>query len=111
MTKERAKLAFDAPEEIPPPAVDKAAIKAAAQTLGLRETPREPATAPPTAASSAEPLLRRARRKTGRVHQFATRLREDTLRQIIAYADRYELTMAEVIERAIDALAKQESRS
>ena len=48
MTKERAKLAFDAPEEIPPPAVDKAAIKAAAQTLGLRETPREPATAPPT---------------------------------------------------------------
>jgi hypothetical protein len=109
MTKERAKLAFDAPEEIPPPAVDKAAIKAAAQTLGLRETPREPATAPPTL--SAEPLLRRARRKTGRVHQFATRLREDTLRQIIAYADRYELTMAEVIERAIDALAKQESRS
>ena len=29
MTKERAKLAFDAPEETPPPAVDKAAIKAA----------------------------------------------------------------------------------
>jgi hypothetical protein len=106
MTKERAKLAFDTPEDTPPPAVDKEAIKAATKTLGFRETPRDAALAP-----SAEPLLRRTRRKTGRVHQFATRLREDTLRQIIAYADRHELTLAEVIERAMAALAKQESRS
>lgn len=107
MTKERAKLAFN-PVDDPsvPPAVDKAAIKAATQTLGFRETPREP-----TAAPASETLLRRPRRKTGRVHQFATRLRESTLREIYDYSDRHEVTLAEVIERAMEALAKQERRS
>lgn len=111
MNKERAKLAFDTPDDEPPPAVDRAAVKAATQTLGFRETPRQAGVPAESAAVPfSEPLVRRARRKTGRVHQFATRLREDTLREIIDYADRHEVTLAEVIERAMAALKQQGNR-
>lgn len=109
MTKKRAKLAFDTSDDEPLPAVDRAAIKAATQTLGFRETPRQPGTPEPVVAPVPEPVARRARRRTGRVHQFATRLREDTLRDIIVYADCHEVTLAEVIERAIAALKQQGS--
>jgi hypothetical protein len=51
--------------------------------------------------------MRRARRKTGRTEQFATRLRADTIEAIYSYADRHEITPAETIERAIRALNEQ----
>lgn len=51
--------------------------------------------------------MRRARRKTGRTEQFATRLRADTLEAIHAYADQHEITLAETIERAMAALRQR----
>ena len=80
------------------------AVKAATRAAGFRETPRAPELDPP---SSARPA-RRARRKTGRTEQFATRLRAETLDAIYAYADRHEITLAETIERAMSALTEGE---
>src|SRR4051794_31319564 len=106
MTKERAKLAFDDTEDsavLPP--VDPATIKSVTRALGSREPPKMLPSVPVS-----EPLIRRVRRKTGRVHQFATRLHESTVREIYDYADRHDITLAEVIERAMRAL-KTESHS
>ena len=100
MTKERARLAFDDTDDgAVLPAVDPATIKSVTKGLGFRETPKVLPSAP-----ASEPLIRRARRKTGRVHQFATRLHESTVREIYDYADRHDITLAEVIERALRAL-------
>ncbi|CAI2936807.1 stability/partitioning determinant [Aminobacter niigataensis] len=99
--KKRATLDFG--DELETPAtlpVDPNAIKAATRAAGFRETPKSPdfALIAPTRPT------RRARRKTGRTEQFATRLRADTLEAIYAYADRHEITLAETIERAMSAL-------
>jgi hypothetical protein len=105
--KKRATLDFGDELETPAvaPPLDPNAIKAATRAAGFRETPKAPdfeLTAPtrPT---------RRARRKTGRTEQFATRLRADTLEAIYAYADRHEITLAETIERAMSALVEREA--
>jgi len=50
--------------------------------------------------------MRRTRRKTGRTEQFATRLRAETIEAIYNYADQHEITLAETIERAIEALKR-----
>lgn len=104
MTKERAKLQFDledqAPAELSPVPVDK--IKETARSAGFLETPRR------SESSIEDHLRRRARRKTGRIHQFATRLNEATLSKIYAYSDRHEITLAETIEHAITALENSE---
>ena len=103
MTKERAKLAFeDTDDTAVLPTVEPAMIKSVTKGLGFRETPKVPPSAP-----MSEPLIRRARRKTGRVHQFATRLHESTVREIYDYADRHDITLAEVIERAMSALKNE----
>lgn len=107
MTRAKLDLSLDADEA--PPAVDPEAIRRAAASAGFR--PSAPIAAPssPAADSSAE-VLRRGRRRTGRVHQFNTRLRADTVKAIQAYADRHELdSMAEVIERAMAALEREEA--
>lgn len=101
--KKRATLDFGddlAPAHVPP--VDTNAVKAATRAAGFRETPKA------QSAPEAEPaqVQRRARRKTGRTEQFATRLRAETLEAIYAYADRHEITLAETIERAIASLSK-----
>ena len=103
--KKRATLDFgdDLMKPSTPP-VDPNAVKAATRAAGFRETPRAPELDPP---SSARPA-RRARRKTGRTEQFATRLRAETLDAIYAYADRHEITLAETIERAMSALTEGE---
>ena len=112
------------------PKVDVEAIKAVTRAAGFRETPKaatavvapisSPVAASPGAAQPVEAgasvsgagagpkTLRRARRKTGRTEQFATRLRAETLEAIYTYADRHEITLAETIERAIAALAQRE---
>lgn len=103
--KKRAILDFGDELETPAtPPVDPDAIKAATRAAGFRETPKVPdfALTPPTKPT------RRARRKTGRTEQFATRLRADTLEAIYAYADRHEITLAETIERAMASLAHDE---
>lgn len=101
--KKRATLDFGDIEAPSTPAVDIDAIKAATRAAGFRETPRAPER---SSLDSIRPV-RRARRKTGRTEQFATRLRADTLQAIYAYADRHEITLAETIERAMAALARQ----
>ena len=103
--KKRATLDFgdDLAKPSTPP-VDPNAVKAATRAAGFRETPRAPE---PAAPSPARPT-RRARRKTGRTEQFATRLLPETLDAIYAYADRHEITLAETIERAMSALVEGE---
>lgn len=99
--KKRATLDFGDDLETPPvPPVDPDAVKAATRAAGFRETPK----APELFSSFLARPTRRARRKTGRTEQFATRLRADTLEVIYAYADRHEITLAETIERAMTAL-------
>jgi hypothetical protein len=123
--KRRATLDFgDDLQDQSAPKVDVEAIKAVTRAAGFRETPKAPSSAAtaepaPVEASASVPVsvpavgagaktARRARRKTGRTEQFATRLRADTLDAIYAYADRHEITLAETIERAIAALSQRE---
>lgn len=103
--KKRATLDFGDLPETPIPAVDPNAVKAATRAAGFRETPRAPA---PEPAETPAVKPRRARRKTGRTEQFATRLKAETLEAIYAYADQHEITLAETIERAIAALGAKE---
>ena len=99
--KKRATLDFGEELETPlTPPVDPNAVKAATRAAGFRETPKAEENPPTFVAQRA----RRARRKTGRTEQFATRLRADTLEAIYAYADHHEITLAETIERAMAAL-------
>lgn len=103
--KKRATLDFGDELETPlVPPVDPNAVKAATRAAGFRETPKASDLVP----SSLGRPARRARRKTGRTEQFATRLRADTLEAIYAYADRHEITLAETIERAMAALRDNE---
>src|SRR5690606_20227444 len=92
------------------PKVDVEAIKAVTRAAGFRETPKAATAvvAPVSSPVAAQPVeagasvsgagagpktLRRARRKTGRTEQFATRLRAETLEAIYTYADRHEITL------------------
>ena len=103
--KKRATLDFGDELETPAtPPVDPNAIKAATRAAGFRETPK----AADFVLTAPTKPTRRARRKTGRTEQFATRLRADTLEAIYAYADRHEITLAETIERAMSALGEGE---
>lgn len=98
--KKRATLDFGDLDNTPAPPVDNNAVKAATRAAGFRETPK-------AAGSEAAPsirAMRRTRRKTGRTEQFATRLRAETIEAIYNYADQHEITLAETIERAIEAL-------
>ena len=102
MSRERAKLEFgDSIATNVPAPVSAEDIKQVTRSAGLRETPRH------HDKTASAPIQRRARRKTGRIHQFATRLREETIRQIHEYADRHEITLAEAIEHAFDALGEK----
>ena len=98
--KKRATLDFGNLNDTPAPPVDNDAVKAATRAAGFRETPK--AAASETGAPIRGP--RRTRRKTGRTEQFATRLRAETIEAIYNYADQHEITLAETIERAVDAL-------
>jgi hypothetical protein len=100
--KKRATLDFGDLDNTPAPPVDNNAVKAATRAAGFRETPK-------AAGSEAAPsirTMRRTRRKTGRTEQFATRLRAETIEAIYNYADRHEITLAETIERAVEALKR-----
>lgn len=104
----RAKLNFgiddETADELPP--VDPEAIRKAASAAGFRQT--GPAPAPAPAAEPAD-ITRRTRRKTARVHQLNTRLRAETVQAIHAYADRHDVAIAEVIERAVEALGREDA--
>lgn len=107
--RKRAALDFgddvDSPSLPQPASLDLEAIKLASRSAGFRETPK--AAAPEPIASEGRP--RRARRKTGRTEQFATRLKAETLEKIYGYADKNEITLAETIERSIAALEQIDS--
>jgi len=49
----------------------------------------------------------RARRATGRIYPFATRVASDFRPRLIALADRLNCTMAEALEHALEALETQ----
>ena len=101
--KKRATLDFGDLDNTPAPPVDNNAVKAATRAAGFRETPK-------ASSSEAAPsirTMRRTRRKTGRTEQFATRLRAETIEAIYNYADQHEITLAETIERAVEALKRE----
>lgn len=101
--KKRATLDFGDLDNTPAPPVDNNAVKAATRAAGFRETPK-------ASSSEAAPsirTMRRTRRKTGRTEQFATRLRAETIEAIYNFADQHEITLAETIERAVEALKRE----
>ncbi len=116
---DRAKLDFgleDDPASEPPP-LDPGVIKAVTQQAGYVETPksaRKPAAkaSPRSKPEPAEPVLKRrgGRPKTGRIHLFSARIRADTNNAIYDYADRHEITLGEVLERAVSALEEKERK-
>ena len=116
--EERAKLDFGGDlDDEDKPALDADAIRAVSEQAGFvkTETPATPAkpktTTPRKKKAASKPkseqatdLPKRARRKTGRIHQFATRLDEQTYRAIYEIADRENITLAEVITNSVTAL-------
>lgn len=105
--KKRATLDFGDLDNTPAPPVDNNAVKAATRAAGFRETPK-------ASSSEAAPsirTMRRTRRKTGRTEQFATRLRAETIEAIYNYADQHEITLAETIERAVEALKERRNEA
>ena len=109
--EERAKLDFGGGDEsaVPEkPAINPEAIREVAAQSGFRKTDAHTTrkssggeTATPRAAAK---LPKRTRRKTGRVHQFSTRINRTTYEAIYEYADREEITLGETIERAMVSL-------
>ncbi len=106
---DRAALDFGDIEETPapqPPPVDLEAVKETAAKAGFRGT-----TPPAPSAGGSRETSRRPRRlkrrRTGRIHQFATRLNEQTLNAIYETAEQQGITLAEVIERAMNALKER----
>ena len=107
--KERATLDLGDVEEVTPapPPVAPALVKETAAKVGFRETAiATPKVKKPSTTASAPRRLKR--RRTARIHQFATRLSESTLNLIYEKAEREDITLAEVIERAMAALTQQE---
>ena len=92
-----------------PPAIPVEKIVEASRKAGFHETPRAAKAAAEPAPPSQPP--RRTRMKTGRVHQFATRLRRETIDGFYAYADAHRITIAETLERAQKALSDTETDS
>ena len=109
--KERAKLDFgDAVESSVPekPVVDPETIREVSARVGFRKTGVQATrkasgkrATPPRAVAG---LPKRTRRKTGRVHQFSTRINRATYEAIYEYADYEGITLGETIERAMVSL-------
>ena len=109
--KERAKLDFGDDEKIAvseKPAIDPETIRGVSARVGFRKTGIQATrkasgkgAAPPRAVAG---LPKRTRRKTGRVHQFSTRIDRATYEAIYKYADHAEITLGETIERAMVSL-------
>lgn len=109
----RAKLNFDDDDLATPapPYVPIEKIIEATRKAGFHETPRAAKeTAEPFAAQQPQPQ-RRTRLKTGRVKQFATRLHPDTVDAYHSYADDHRITVAETLERALEALLANKNAS
>lgn len=115
MTNERAKLNFDDGDlpSAPPPTIPAETITEVTRRAGFHETPKAAGPAAPAVSEAPKPdePSRRARRRTGRIHQFATRLRRETIDAYLDYADRHEITIAETLERAQKALLAKEKAS
>jgi hypothetical protein len=77
----------------------------------VEETPVEAVTEPDLVASTNDESITdgRSLRKSGRVHQVATRITEERARQIRSIAERDGIMIAEVLERAVDAYEKAKS--
>ena len=110
---DRAKLNFDDDDlaSPPPPPVPVEQIKAVTRKAGFHETPKSVKLQVESDVVPVPATQRRARLKTGRVHQFATRLRKETVDAFYAYAARHQITVAETLERAQKALLERERDS
>lgn len=102
MNKPKARLDFGSIEDISIPRPNEAQVRAASNSLGFQ--PTNGSAQANTTEATQPPNVRRTRRKTGRIHLFSTRLRIDTVDAIHAYADAHDITLAEVLERAVASL-------
>lgn len=64
----------------------------------------------PESYDSAAPIDGRTLRKTGRTHQLATRVRPEFYKQIKIMAAHEGITIAELIEKAVEAYARGRSK-
>jgi len=87
---------------VPPPAeVEAAAARANFHKRPVMSAARKQAPTP-------EPVNHGPRRRTGRDHQFTTKIRRETHDQIIAVAAKHGWGLGECIEHAMEALAQGE---
>ena len=111
LDEERAKLDFGDDDEkamlgkpvISPDTIREISARAGFRKTGVQATPKTSEGKTPTPRAAAN-LPKRTRRKTGRVHQFSTRINKTTYEAIYEYADREAITLGETIERAMVAL-------
>lgn len=111
---ERAALDFGGVDDTPasqPAPVDLEAVKQTAAKAGFRGTSPAPVKSATSTRESVPRPRRLKRRRTGRIHQFATRLNEQTLEAIYETAEQQGITLAEVIERAMAALRNESQRN
>ena len=111
LDEERAKLDFGDDEEnaMPGrPVMSPDTIREVSAQAGFRKTSaqatRKASEGKPATPRAAANLPKRTRRKTGRVHQFSTRIKKTTYEAIYKYADREDITLGETIERAMVSL-------
>ena len=109
--EERAKLDFGNVDEraVPEkPVVNPETIREISAQAGFRKTAghttRKASGRGTTTPRASANLPKRTRRKTGRVHQFSTRIDRATYEAIYEYADHEQITLGETIERAIVSL-------
>lgn len=96
------------PPVAPPPLAEAAIAEVAARNGFSASAAPSPRPLPAVAESTAAP--RRQRQPTGRIHQFNVRLRQDTLDFIYGQANDRDIPIAQVIEEAMEALKRQQSR-
>ncbi|WP_156419545.1 stability/partitioning determinant [Aureimonas sp. AU12] len=105
MNKPKARLDFGSIEDVSLPKPNEEQVRAAAKAVGFQ--PTNGAVQANAAATEQPSNVRRTRRKTGRVHLFSTRLKIETVDAIHAYADAHDITLAEVLERAVASLSAE----
>lgn len=105
MSKPKARLDFGSIGDVSLPKPDEDEVRAAAKAVGFQ--PTNGSIQANVATTSQASNIRRTRRKTGRVHLFSTRLKIETVDAIHAYADLHDITLAEVVERAVASLQRE----
>jgi hypothetical protein len=94
----------------PPPATEASANLRAPETAPPAEPPAAQPEPEPTAGEGVRRRDGRSARRTGRTLQFATRVSPEFDNRVRAIAERENLLLVEVLERALDAYEAYQAR-